>query len=69
MIAVTAVSIVPWPLITITGNSFEPRRMWSSTCRPSSREPSSQMSSSTSVGGRDSISASAAVPSLAWRTL
>ena len=53
--AVTAVSMLPWPEMMTTGRSGWAFLMMLSTSRPSSRLPCSQMSRMTSCGRRSSI--------------
>src|ERR1700761_3159046 len=59
--------MVPWPEIITTGRSGCSRLMVSSTSMPSSLEPCSQMSSTTSCGRRERIAASADSESPATR--
>src|SRR6185312_1323720 len=54
-----AVSILPWPEIITTGTSGCSRLTASSSCRPSSLEPCSQMSRKTRFGRCDAIAAMA----------
>ena len=53
--AVTAVSMLPWPEMMTTGRSGWAFLMMLSTSRPSSRLPCSQMSRMTSCGRRSSM--------------
>src|ERR1700712_4399604 len=65
----TAVSIVPWPEIITTGNSGCSRLMVSRISMPSSLEPCSQMSSTTSWGRRARMAVSAESESPATRVV
>ena len=65
--AATAVSILPWPEIITTGSSGCSCLIASSSCRPSSLVPCSQMSRKTRLGRRVAIAASASSLSRAVR--
>ena len=69
LIAATAVSMVPWPLIMTTGKAGCARIRCSRMASPSSALPRSQMSRTTSPGRRSSTAMSAESLSPATRQL
>jgi hypothetical protein len=67
--ALTAVSMLPWPEIISTGRSASKLLTRSSSSSPSSPPPCIQMSRISSAGLRARIAARAALESAAVRTL
>ena len=67
--AATAVSMVPWPLIITTGTCGSSVWMVLRIPNPSSRDPCSHTSNTTSDGRRIRKAATAASESPAWRTV
>jgi hypothetical protein len=66
--ALTAVSMLPWPEIMITGMSVSSPLTMSSSSSPSIPPPDIQMSRISRAGLRARMAASALSPSMAVRT-